>query len=289
MAKLSRQQLRDVSLARGVSMDDLVARTGVPMASLMAMMAGDGEKEARLLLSQETYGRILHLLGVSADGSGLAAKQVRLWVCPEKNFAAWQAAFTSIKKTLLSDNASIVLAEIVAGGTLFARKRRIVLLHDELSQASIVIAGVPDKFSAELQKIFGTPYAHSTKMSPSDYSRFLKLVDNNACSHAQFIGMLGGGTLRYSWADVKAAAQQFNLQPDDLILMISDRVHAAAPASASASTPTATSVSQEPKLSLVVDGTPLPAGVTPAPADAVEGVPTLAPHLLFGGQRVAAM
>ncbi|WP_454727990.1 MULTISPECIES: hypothetical protein [Cupriavidus] len=229
--KLSRQQLKDVAQLRGLSMETLVARTGVPMASLIAMMSGgENDKDPSKLLSQETYERILDLIGVSADNTALASKQVRLWTHPAKNPAEWRGSFGSVKKSLFPEN-SVVLAEVVTRKRLFARARRLVLMHDSRDdvQVDIVIAGVTDSFSQELQSHFQTQYAHKVQLSDKDFDMFLSLVDNNACSHAQFRGMLGGGTLRYSWTDVQAAAQQFNLQPDDLIAMISERV-AAAPA-----------------------------------------------------------
>lgn len=290
--KLSRQHLKDVALLRGLSMEALVSRTGVPMASLMAMMTGgDNEKDPRLLLSQDTYGRILHLIGVNADNTALASKEVRLWKCPAKQQTEWRTTLGSIKKALFGGNESIVMAEVLTRRRLLGRPRRLVLLHDSRddAQVDIVISGVSEGFAEELRGLFQTSFAHSTFMSDKDFDMFLTLVDNNACSHAQFRGMLGGGTLRYSWTDVQAAAKEFNLQPDDLIAMISDRVEAA---KALPAREPAAPLSEATKLALVVDsqqqgGLGRSADRTGSDISAASDIPP--DHYLAFAQRAAGM
>jgi hypothetical protein len=247
----------------------------------MAMMSSsENEKDPSMLLSQETYVRILHLIGVSADNTGLAPKQVRLWTCPSKNHGEWRATLASVKKALFADNDAIVLAEVSTRKRMFGRSRRLVLMHDSRAEVDIVLAGVSDALSEELQSLCQTRYAHRTALSDKYFDMFLSLVENNACSHAQFVGMLGGGKLRYSWTDVQAAAQQFNMQPDDLIVMISERVGSAKPASHIEPE----RLTPEHKLSLVVDS---PQGAQPQPMS--EDNPSPIGSQLIFGTRMAAM
>lgn len=225
MSNLRRKQLKDLVLLRGLTMESLVSRTGVPMASLMAMLSGtqdDKDKNPSLLLSQDTYQRILSLIGVDAHNTGLAGGMVREWRFDQKQSAKWREALEGLRKDLLSDQ--LVMVELHTARRLFGKQRRLLLVHDAVSNAQLVISGATQQLVGYLERVLGASSARRTVIGDKDFDMFASLIENGACRSSQFIAMLGGGKLKYNWEDVRAAAQQFDLQTDDLIVMIAEEV-----------------------------------------------------------------
>lgn len=223
MQKLSRSQLRDLARARGLTLEALVKRSGIPMASLSAMLgetADDKAKDASLLVGQETYEKILSLIGINNEFTGLLPNAVREWAVPTKNLDRWKEAVSSLRKDLLSD--ALLLVELHTKGSLFQSSKRMVLIHDAASGVQLAVTRADKAAVRFLETVCGAKCARRIAITRENFDLYRSLIENSACRSSQFIAMLGGGKLKYSWSDVMAAAQQFDFQTDDLVAMIAD-------------------------------------------------------------------
>lgn len=224
---LTRKQLQHMQTLRGLPIEEILQRTGIPNQSLMALISGSDKdaKDPSKLMSQVTLERVLALLGVDRHLSGLRASMVNEWRVTDKTakgFPTWKESFIAVRKELMSGN--IHLAEIKKKTGLFGSREKLLLVFDEGTDVRIVITGANRKMISFLEIAFDTTAQRTEVQSPTDFELTKKLIQNGVYRSSQFNIIMGGKSARYNWSDVQSAAKEFNFHTDDLINMMVDRV-----------------------------------------------------------------
>lgn len=216
---LSRNQFKQVQIARGLSMNEIIARTGIPAQAFVVLM-NDTERDPSKLISAQTFETLEQVLGLKAGMSGLRDTGVIEWRVPAKSAdrQAWLQAVESIRADMMGDQIGITVMS--KQGTMFSKQVSAVFLFDADSRVKIVITHADRNTQRAILRIFGAHDPRMVNVEPAEYDLTCNLVANSVYRTQQFMIVLGGRQVRYTWSDVQAAAKEFNFTTDDLIEMM---------------------------------------------------------------------
>lgn len=216
---LSRRQFGLIQIARGLSTEETIVRSGIPAQSFIVLMESDGKdgRDPSKLISEVTFIRLARTLGLEPGMAGLCAKSVVEWRLNQKNRRSWDAAVHQLRKDLFSDSFEMAVVNRVAPFYSYKRMRQMVFLHDLDTNVKLVITGVDSKAIRFLKHIFAIESAKSVMMDAQEFDLTAKLIENGVYRSNQFHIVLGGRKVRYTWPDVHAAAKEFGFTTDDLI------------------------------------------------------------------------
>jgi len=217
---ISRKQIRHIQEARGLTPEQIVQKTGIPMQSLMALIFGsetDG-KDPNKLMSAATLEKILALLGVSHTFNGLRKNAIIEWRyanLSRKQQASWKDAVLQLRRDFFSDQ--IHMSEMSAKAGLLKSREHLVFIYDEVSDLRIVVSGVDKSMRTTLETIFKTSISRSDTVTIGEMNFQRRLIENGVYRVKQFDVVMNGLSLKYDWEDVKAAAKEFNYSQEELI------------------------------------------------------------------------
>ncbi|ABO60255.1 hypothetical protein LA345_37150 (plasmid) [Burkholderia vietnamiensis] len=226
---LSRRQLRNIQLARGIPALEFQHRTGMPRASYEALLgasSGEEGKDAAKLISRQTFDRVVSLLGIDEEFTSLRRKGVIEWRAEgtsKVTAASWREAVESLVSELFSDD--LLLVEVrTEGAKRFGRgSERMVLLHDRVNEFRIAIMNAADDLVGLLEKAFGTTCERRVTISAPEFHDAREMISHEVFRSVQFDAISGAIAPKYSWRDVQAGAREFGFLPDDLIEMMHQR------------------------------------------------------------------
>lgn len=243
---LTRKQLRLVLQLRGLSLEQIMQRTGIPNQSLMALIYGadNGGKDPSKLISAATYEKVLALLGLSPEFNGLRKNSVIEWRYQSKKTRgqehSWREAAQLLRKHLMSD--SLVLAEVTAKGGFLAGRKHLIFIYDPENEIRIVVSGIDKSGRAFMEEAFGTSIERTEVVTLEEFNFMATLIGNDVLRLSQFNVVMTGKALKYDWKDVQAAAKEFNFTTEDIINLIVDAVRTPAASTQSEQLPAADSV-----------------------------------------------
>jgi len=216
---ISRKQFRHVQIARGLTVKEIIARTGIPAQSFMVLM-DDAERDPSKLISDQTFKILEHVLGFEAGMNGLQRTNVIEWRVPAKADARakWLSAVGNIRADLLGDHVEV--AVMARKTRLLGRKEFALFIFDPDSRVKVVVTHADSGIQRALLKLFCVPEPLVVTVDESEYELTCNLVANSVYRPQQFMVVLGGKVARYTWNDVQAAAKEFNFTPDELIDLI---------------------------------------------------------------------
>lgn len=221
---LTRRQFGLVQVARGLSTEETVVRSGIPAQSFMVLMESDGKdgRDPSKLISESTFIRLARTLGLEPGMSGLCTKNIVEWKVNHKNRRSWEAAVHQLRRDLFSDSFEMAIITRTVPFYTLPKKARMIFLHDLETDVKLAITGVDDRDIRFVQTIFAIESARAVTLDAHEFTLTAKLIENGVYRPNQFHIVLGGRKVRYIWADVQAAAKEFGFTTDDLIdLMIS--------------------------------------------------------------------
>jgi hypothetical protein len=225
---LTRKQLRMIQIARGLSMDAIVQKSGIPMQSLVALIGGSEKegKDPKKLISQATYEKVLSIVGIGQDFEGLRTGVVIEWTHGAQRSGrgetSWVEAIKTLRKELFSEE--IELAEIRKTTPFYRKGESLLLLHDAISGVRIVFSDCSASSRRFLESTFDARVKNLDVQTAVEFGFTKELIRNGVYRCTQFNIALGGNTIKYNWADVQAAAREFNFHTDDLINMMVETV-----------------------------------------------------------------
>lgn len=228
---LSRKQLHLIQIVRGLSVAEIIQRTGIPAQSLMAFIGGsDAEgKDPSKLMSQTTYERVLALLGINQRFSGFRQNAVIEWRYSKagaKGSPSWTDAMKRLRKELFSGDVELVEVKKKKSG-IFPKDECMLFLRDNQEGIHLVITRADKQVRKLVQDTFGVEVIKSQTLTAQDFAITSELVSNSVYRVTQFNIIVGGKAVKYTWDEVMAAAKEFNFTTDDLIQLIVEKVHAA--------------------------------------------------------------
>ncbi|CAE6794088.1 hypothetical protein R70006_04987 [Paraburkholderia domus] len=226
---LSRRQLRNIQLARGIPAEELQHRTGMPRASYDALFgatSGEDGKDAAKLISQSTFDRLVSLLGIDADFVSLRKTGVIEWradLTGKETAEPWADAMKSLIDELFS--ADLMLVEVSTDPSRGRLTRnvvaeRMVLLHDRDNSYRVAIVGAAEDLVPLLENSFGIACERRITISANEFHDAREMIRHEVFKPVQFDAFSGALAPKYSWRDVQAAAREFGFLPDDLIEMM---------------------------------------------------------------------
>lgn len=224
---LTKKLFQQVLSARGLTAEQIVQRTGIPAESLDVLI-GREEQEGRdpgKLISQATFEKVLALLGIASDNSGLRAAGVLVWAynakAPKRQRAQWCEAVSNVREALMSDD--IAIAELTTKNGFFAKKQYLMLVHDVQNNVFIGVVGLDKDARASLLRITGASVERSEALSEKEFVLHRKLMENGVYRRNYFTEMMVGRARTYGWTDVQAAAKEFHFSPEAIIdLMLAE-------------------------------------------------------------------
>lgn len=222
---LTRIQFRCVQTARGLTVEEIIAKTGIPAQAFMVLLNESSvERDPSKLISQQTFGTLEQVLGLKAGMNGLRNQGIIEWRVPQNRAGRqnWAAAVGNIRADLMGDD--IRVAVMAKKRSLFGKYESAVFIHDVEANVKIVATRVDRSTERKIMAIFGEHEPRTVTVSPSEYELTCQLVANSVLRTHQFMIVVGGNTVRYTWADVEAAAKEFNFRTDDLIELMVDAV-----------------------------------------------------------------
>jgi PHD/YefM family antitoxin component YafN of YafNO toxin-antitoxin module len=221
---LSRKILKSLQIASGLSPEAVVQRTGIPYESLTALLAENG-KDPQSLIGEATYQRVLATLGISPEFNGLRQHMVVPWRCgpsDRKGNSQWLEAIALLRPEMLSKQLTVV--EVLGQKRFFGRQAAIMLVHDAEFDLRLAVVGASVAARRQLVAILGSGSARSVAVSNAEFSSMTEQIDRAVFGSVRFDDLMGGQLRKYDWADVKASAQEFNFQTDDIIALILEEV-----------------------------------------------------------------
>lgn len=248
---LSRKQFSSVQIARGMTTEEIIAKSGIPPQSFMVLMDSDGKdgRDPAKLISESTFRRLALVLGLEPGMSGLRTSGVIEWRVNQKQRSTWQAAVTQLRNELFGDRVEMTVINN-AHKWYSPRRDSMVFIHslgdDQENDIKLAVTGADAKIVRFLTGLFGVEAPRKVEMDTKEFLFTAKLIENGVYRANQFFIVLGGRAVRYTWADVQAAAKEFNFTTDALIeLMVATLKVRAEP---SAETPPEASVEERPTL-----------------------------------------
>ncbi|MBN3729350.1 hypothetical protein [Burkholderia sp. Tr-20390] len=226
---LSRRQLRNIQLARGIPAQEFQHRTGMPRASYEALLgasSGEEGKDAAKLISRQTFDRVVSLLGIDEDFTSLRTSGVIEWRAEGTSKATsetWCEAVESLVAELFSDDLLLVEVRTDAARRFGRGGDRMVLLHDRQHQFRVAIMNAADDLVGLLEKAFGVSCERRVTIAPSEFHDAREMISHEVFRSVQFDAISGAIAPKYSWRDVQAGAREFGFLPDDLIEMMHQR------------------------------------------------------------------
>ena len=220
---LSRKQFGLVQVARGLSTEETIARSGIPAQSFMVLMESDGRdgRDPSKLISQSTFTKLGQTLGLASAMDGLCRNNVIEWQVNAKQRRAWEAVVHQLRQDLFSDEFEMTVINRSAPFYTYAKKKTsMVFLHDLNNDVKLAITEVDSRAIRFLSVIFQTKEVREVSMSAKEFDLTKKLISNGVYRVNQFHIVLGGRKVRYTWEDVQAAAKEFNFTTDELIDMM---------------------------------------------------------------------
>ncbi|WP_199033117.1 hypothetical protein [Ralstonia sp. ASV6] len=223
---LSRRQLQNIQIARGLSASDVKDRTAIPAASYDTLFTGDTEdgKEHNKMISQRTFKNLIDLLAINRSFSTLRSEGVIEWCARGDSKAAvtrWQEAVLSLLSELCSDNLLVVEITTPAAKSGWFRRaapvQRMVLLHDRTNNFRIALPEAPADMLATLQHSIGVPCETRFTITPAEFKEAREMIRHKVFHAVQFDALSGERRAKYAWRDVQAAAREFGFLPDDLV------------------------------------------------------------------------
>lgn len=223
---LSREQFQQVQIARGLTTDEIIAKSGIPAQSFMVLMESDGRdgRDPSMLISNSTFSRLAQILGLEPDMSGLRSNCVIEWRTNPKTRAQWEESVSVLRKDLFSAN-DIEIAVLVRPAPLLKKKSMIIFLHDLQSGVKVAVTNADKHTVRFVQSTFGCTANKVQEMEPKEFDLTCRLIENNVYRSNQFLIVLGGRKVKYSWVDVQAAAKEFNYTTDQLIELMVSRIY----------------------------------------------------------------
>lgn len=246
---LSRKQFTLVQTARGLSPEEIVARSGIPPQSFVVLMESDSRdgRDPSKLISESTFRRLAMVLSLDPGMTGLRNNSVIEWRVNTKRRAEWQEAVEQLRTDLFSSSIEMTVVNL-AGGGLFRKKESIVLIYDHETQVKLAVTKANPKVARFLKTAFGIEKPRMISMEEKEFIFTAKLIEHGVYRSNQFFIVLGGRAVRYTWADVQAAAKEFNFTTDSLIDLMVKTVSETSSPSQDMSTEYGTSVDDRPAL-----------------------------------------
>jgi hypothetical protein len=228
---LTRKNFRFVQVVRGLSIEEIIHKTGISAQAFMAMLdERSAGKDPSKLISGGTFQRLSEVMGLRADMSGMRLRVVNEWRFTPKKRKQWFEAVTGLSAPTTQGNSffgeNIELAVIARESSFLGRKGSIVLLHDIDRQVRIAITQVDAKAIRMLSTHFGAKNVRQTMLAPRDFEFTCRLLENGVYRPSQFDNCMGDKSGRYSWDDVLVASKEFGFKPEELINMMVDMVRA---------------------------------------------------------------
>lgn len=220
---LSRKQFGLVQIVRGLSTEEIIAKSGIPPQSFMVLMESDGRdgRDPSKLISESTFCRLAITIGLEPGMSGLRNNGVIQWRLNPKGRDKWNDAARQLRQDLFSNQ--IEIAVITRPAPFYQRKQTMVFLHDLVSDVKLAITHGDTRTAKFVKDLFGVEDARTVAMEAGEFDFTLRLIDNGVYRSNQFHIVLGGRKVRYTWGDVQAAAKEFNFTTDELIeLMVAE-------------------------------------------------------------------
>jgi len=210
-------------IARGLTLPELVSVVGISVEAFSALFGADSpRKDPSKLISAMTYSRLAATIGLNSDTSGFRCGAVNEWRFQKGNAVAWKNAVSELRKALISHDIEMACIRKRVG--FFSREEFIVLIHDGENNLRFAVTRATKDVVRFLKGTFDADIHRETVVSPVDFEMTTNLIANNVYRVTQFAVALGGDLARYSWADVQAAAKEFNFTPDALIELMVERV-----------------------------------------------------------------
>lgn len=222
---LSRKQFSLVQVARGLTTEEIVAKSGIPPQSFIVLMESDGTdgRDPSKLISESTFCRLAMTLGLESGMAGLRTNGVIEWRLNPKERNKWESAARTLRQDLFSSQ--IEMAVLNRPAPFYAKKSTITFLHDLDSDVKLAVTHGDLKTARFLKGLFGVESPRSVPMSAHEFDFTLRLIENGVYRSNQFHIVLGGRKVRYTWGDVQAAAKEFNFTTDELIDLMVESVH----------------------------------------------------------------
>ena len=215
---ISRPQFRRIQIVRGLSNAEIVARTGIPPASLSALLADEG-KEPSKMINSTTFDRLAATLGLESDLSGLRQSGITEWRFSWRNRKKWESAILQLLAELFHDAVDIAILSSPKG--LLFRRKYMVFLQDEWNNVRIVVNCADEAAANFIALAFGGgKNPHRVGLSWHEFNEIATHVSNGVLKISVFALHLGKERFHYDWTDVRAAAQEFNFVPDNLMDMM---------------------------------------------------------------------
>jgi hypothetical protein len=226
---LSRRQLANIQITRGVPADEIQQRTGMPRASYDALFnpsAAEQEKEVTKLISKTTFDRLIGQLGIESDFCGLRPSGVLEWRAngtPRRTAPQWTEAAAALIKELLSDK--LTLAEIVQRGkkrflSRLSESDRMLLIYDRQRGIRIAVTRAPGDLLMQLEKMTGITCQRRVTLGQQEFKNTREMIRHEVLRSVQFDSLTGVIVPTYTWTDVQAAAREFGFHTDDLVNMM---------------------------------------------------------------------
>ena len=228
---LSRAQFRHLQIARGLTSEQIVQRTGIFPQSLMVLLGaagGEGEiLDYTKLLSERTLSKVLNLIGIDSSGASLNKGAVIEWSCANpRGREAWRSAVKALRPQLFSTD--IALTALVCPGSMFSKEKMTLFFYDaeEGANVRIVITHADMSVLKFIENVFDISSVRIEKASSvKDFNLTQDLIANGVYRATQFNLVVTGRKARYSWEHVQAAAHEFNFSPEQVVDLIVDAVH----------------------------------------------------------------
>lgn len=228
---LSRKQFAAVQIARGLTTEEIIARCGIPAQSFMVLMEEQPTgRDAAKLISHTTFIRLADVLGLEPNMAFLRTGGVVEWRVPAKNEkGAWRNAVAQLREELFSDGESIEIAVVSRVRGWFSRGgQSMVFVHSPAPQPGrdikLAVTGADPKTVQFLLELFGPGCVRKVTLDSGEFDITGKLISNGVYRATQFLIVLGGSSVKYTWADVQASAKEFNFTTDALIELMVDAV-----------------------------------------------------------------
>lgn len=225
---LSRQQLSNLQIARGIPASEIQQRTGMPRASYEAMFNSDTaeEKELAKLVSRTTFERLTALLGISSDFKGLRSSGVLEWRAEgtdKKTATRWTEAVAALLKERFTDKLMLTQISVRSTGGAFAffrKQEQMVLIYDRVLGLRIAITRAPADLLGQIEKMAGITCQRRKELSQREFNDTREMIRHEVLRSVQFDSMTGIVAPTYTWLDVQAAAREFGFHTDDLVNMM---------------------------------------------------------------------
>lgn len=226
---LSRRQLANIQVLRGIPAEEIQLRTGMPRASyevLFSAPQSDQDKEVTKMLSKTSFDRLIALLGIEPDFCGLRPSGVLEWRADgnaKKTTQRWAEAASALVKEQLSER--LTIAEVVQRSSgrwmsRFAVQERMLLIFDRTRGIRIAVTRAPADLLGKFEALTGVTCQRKVTLNPAEFRDTREMIRHEVLRSVQFDHLTGVVAPTYNWKDVQAAAREFGFSTDDLVNMM---------------------------------------------------------------------